>query len=141
MAAAVSPKPGDRVEKWGYSFTWTEDHFPQELTDPLQHESDELADAALEKILAIQAGIAEKLKAEGITPPRPDMFTTLRDHRGEDEALQQLWDEAHTVPDWVDWKQIERGQKYFSRYALANMVGFALQGFVAENSVSHPSHT
>ncbi|RFU80026.1 hypothetical protein TARUN_2144 [Trichoderma arundinaceum] len=64
------------------------------------------------------------------------MYATLRDHHGNDETLDKLWEEVHTAPDWVDWEQIERGQKFFYRYAPANLMGFALQGFVGENSAA-----
>jgi hypothetical protein len=40
------------------------------------------------------------------------------------------------VPDWVDWAQLERGQRFFYRYAAANIVGFALQGFLGENTAA-----
>lgn len=131
-----TPKPGTHIEKWGYSFTWTEDHIPREETDPLQHKSDVLADETLEKLLAIKTEINEKKDAEG--PPQGDLFAILRDHHTEDDTLHKFWTDAHTVPDWVDWDQIERGQKYLARYALPNFIGFALQGFIAENTVRVP---
>ncbi|KAJ5320444.1 hypothetical protein N7508_000727 [Penicillium antarcticum] len=129
-------QPGSKVRKWGYSFTWTEEHLPREQTDPLQFESDQLGDAALESLQAIERAIHEKAKAQGDKPPSRDIYATLQEHHDDDEVLRQFWGQTHAVPDWVDWNQIERGQKYFSRYALANLLGFGLQGFVAENSAS-----
>jgi hypothetical protein len=38
-----------------------------------------------------------------------------------------LLEQAKTVPAWVDWKQIERGQLIFYRYAMANMIGLGFQ--------------
>lgn len=128
-----NPNVGDHINKWGYSFVWTADHFPREQTDPLQYNSDKLGDEALEKLLEAATRKSEK---NGANQSTRDLYALLRDHREEDEVLQKLWDEAHFVPSWVNWEQIERGQKFFSRYALANLVGFGLQGFVAENAVS-----
>lgn len=62
------------------------------------------------------------------------MYAVLRDYHDQDDVLNRLWNEVHTVPDWVDWAQIERGQKFFYRYAPANLMGFMLQAFVGENS-------
>ncbi|KAF7588365.1 hypothetical protein BBP40_005794 [Aspergillus hancockii] len=76
----------------------------------------------------------KKAKQTEQPPPPFDPYTILRDHHTKDEVLAQFWTETHTVPDWVDWAQLERGQRFFHRYAIANIVGFALQGFVAENS-------
>lgn len=134
--SSPNPNIGDRINKWGYSFVWTADHLPREETDPLQYESDRVGDEALERLLEVQACNRDTEKnTEAKQSPR-DLYALLLDHRDEHPALQRLWKEAHTVPSWVDWDQIERGQKYFSRYAIANLVGFGLQGFVAENAVS-----
>jgi hypothetical protein len=130
-----SPPAGETISKWGYSFKWTDSHLAQEIIKPLRQEYDTLGAAALERIQAVRAALLEESKARGTSPPPNDLYILLRDHRGEDETLTQFWDELHTVPDWVDWKQLERGQRFFYRYAIANIVGFALQGFMAENSV------
>lgn len=134
--ATPNPNIGDHINKWGYSFVWTADHIPREQTDPLQYESDKLGDKALAKLLEIQAANRETEKGTGGKLPCRDLYALLRDHHDADEVLQELWDEVHSVPSWVDWRKIERGQKYFSRYAIANLMGFGLQGFVAENAVS-----
>ncbi|KAJ5724834.1 transcriptional regulator [Penicillium malachiteum] len=133
--SSPNPQVGDHMNKWGYSFVWTDEHLPREETDPLQYESDRLGDEALAKLLEIEAVKHKTKKDAGAQAPR-DLYALLRDHREEDEVLRELWDEAHVVPSWVSWDQIERGQKYFSRYAIANLVGFGLQGFVAENATA-----
>lgn len=40
----------------------------------------------------------------------------MQDHAEDDEILGQLWREINTVPTWVDWEQIARGQDCFYRY-------------------------
>ncbi|KAH6607016.1 hypothetical protein Trco_003329 [Trichoderma cornu-damae] len=120
-----------------YSFQWTDTHLPREETDPLRFDYDELGSKAVKKL---QQMAREKSRGAAADASYClgafDMYAALRDHHAEDETLDQLWREAHTVPDWVDWTQIERGQKFFYRYAPANLMGFALQGFVGENSAA-----
>jgi hypothetical protein len=126
--------------KWGYTFTWTENHLSREETEPMRQQYDEVGASALEKLLAIKASkraaMEEETKGTGISKTEDlDLYSILRDHHFEDELLTRFWDEVHLVPDWVDWDQIARGQRFFYRYAIANVVGFALQGFIGENSV------
>lgn len=130
-----TPLPGDQVSSWGYSFTWTEDHLPKETIDPLRQQYDTLGAAALERLQAIRVTAVEESKAKGTPMPSSDLYALLRDHHTTDEVLSRFWDDTHTVPSWVDWAQLARGQKSFYRYTIANLVGFAVQGFIAENSV------
>ncbi|KAF4152605.1 hypothetical protein CNMCM6069_001876 [Aspergillus lentulus] len=131
-----APRVGETISNWGYSFKWTDSHLAQETLKPLRQEYDTLGAAALERIQAVRAALLEESKAKGTLPPPNDLYILLRDHHSEDETLSQFWNELHTVPDWVDWDQLERGQRFFYRYAIANIVGFALQGFMAENSAA-----
>ncbi|KAG4431768.1 hypothetical protein IFR05_012744 [Cadophora sp. M221] len=117
-------------ERWGYSFEWTDKHLPADEVAALRSHVDELGSAAFEKLQALAGG-----KEKGC-PIRPELYTILRDHHQEDETLEAFWQELHSVPDWVDWNQIERAQRFFARYALANSTAFALQGFIRENSAS-----
>ena len=55
------------------------------------------------------------------SPERSQCFNYALAHASEDEKLQQMWDQVNYVPEWVDWKQIERGQEVFYRYGLANL--------------------
>lgn len=43
------------------------------------------------------------------------MYSVLKEHHGADSVLQELWEEVNTVPEWVDWAQIERGQEFLYR--------------------------
>ncbi|KAL9037253.1 MAG: hypothetical protein Q9214_005781 [Letrouitia sp. 1 TL-2023] len=120
--------------KWNYTFQWTDRHLSRQETDPLRYKFDELGAAALEKLQEISAQNSLAKDAQGARP-RLDLYAVLRDNHEKDQVLCKFWDELHTVPDWVDWEQIARGQKFLYRYAAANFTGFALQGFVGENSV------
>ncbi|KAL1629819.1 hypothetical protein SLS56_005215 [Neofusicoccum ribis] len=67
-------------------------------------------------------------KSEG--PPHRDLFALLRDNADKDEKLAELWEEANTVPEWVDWDQIKRGQDVFYRYGSAALTGLAYQSLL-----------
>lgn len=122
-------------KRWGYSFQWTDKHLAPEEIAALRSHYDEIGSTALEKLQAIIARTKTDSKREVNCPFRPELYTVFKKHHHEDEVLQQFWDEVHSVPEWVDWEQIERAQKFFARYALANSTAFALQGFIRENSV------
>lgn len=127
-------------ERWGYSFQWTDKHLPREEIDILRAHYDELGSAALERLQAIVAQTKVDTTTAGAHPStKPDLYTVLSEHHKEDEILEKFWDELHSVPEWVDWKQLERAQKFFARYAVANSTAFALQGFIRENSVRYTS--
>jgi ribosomal protein S28E/S33 len=119
-----------------YSFRWTKEHIPKEKTDPLRFEHDELGAATINIIQKIHQREREAHKQRGERIEQPDMFATLKANWHHDETLKEFWTQVNTVPDWVNWEQLERGQDFFYRYALGNIVGFALQGFVGENSAS-----
>lgn len=65
-------------------------------------------------------------------PPAPqrDLYLLLRDNHNKDDKLQCLWDEVTTIPEWVDWDQIERGQDVFYRYGGAALTGLAYQSLL-----------
>lgn len=95
----------------------------------LKWQYDTLGSAALERLLALKectAGCRNGL-------PTADLYTILAANHTADETLEAFWQDVTTLPTWTDWRQIERGQRVFHRYAMANIVGFALQGFIGEN--------
>ncbi|KAK5999190.1 hypothetical protein PT974_01580 [Cladobotryum mycophilum] len=115
-----------------HSFDWTNLHLPRQETDPFRYEYDKLGSEVVKKLQQLSA--TQKKEADGKPRCPFDMYDTLLDHHSMDETLSQFWTEIHTVPDWVDWEQLERGQKFLYRYAPATILGFALQGFLGENS-------
>ncbi|KIW96340.1 uncharacterized protein Z519_03409 [Cladophialophora bantiana CBS 173.52] len=62
--------------------------------------------------------------------PKRDLYVLLRDHHSSHPKLQELWDEVTTVPSWVDWAQICRGQDVFYRYGAATLTGLAYQSLL-----------
>lgn len=59
-----------------------------------------------------------------------DLYLILKEHAETDPVLNKLWTQANTVPDWVDWDQIARGQDVFYRYGAANLTGLTYQSLL-----------
>jgi hypothetical protein len=72
-------------------------------------ESWRLADGEKEVEGKKESGKAERKKR--------DLYELLKDNASEGGALGELWEQVNTVPEWVDWDQIQRGQDVFYRYA------------------------
>ena len=117
-----------------YTFQWTSQHMSKEDAEALKYQYDELGSQTATKLQEIAKSVKEGSSSS--LPCHMDLYGLLRDHRHGDSTLQQFWEETHAVPDWVDWQQIERGQKFLYRYALGNLMGFALQGFMGENTAA-----
>ncbi|KAL4805222.1 hypothetical protein BDV18DRAFT_161619 [Aspergillus unguis] len=139
----------DICTHYGYSFEWTKDHTPEEQLVPYQYTYDTLASEALEKIEEIAPpappkagwGWGDKSRKKE-APAERDMYALLRDNKDRDETLKRLWDEVTTVPDWVDWDQLGRGQDVLYRYAGPALLGFALHGLVGSTGASsRPAET
>lgn len=95
----------------------------------LRHEQDDVGSKAVDKLYEI----ANEDTSSACPVPKSDLYAVLEHHHHEHPVLRTLWDQTRNVPTWVDWDQIKRGQHFFYRYAVANMLGFALQGFIGEN--------
>jgi len=59
-----------------------------------------------------------------------DLYLLLKDNQESDPKLSELWKQVNTVPEWVDWDQIARGQDVFYRYGAANLTGLAYQSLL-----------
>lgn len=73
---------------------------------------DSLADECVQILNKIPTG------EDDDKPFKKDLYGLLKKHADEDPKLKELWDEVNTVPEWVDWEQIQRGQDVFFRYGL-----------------------
>lgn len=61
-----------------------------------------------------------------------DSYSRLERFHASDPDLEQFWQAIRTVPAWVDWEQLQRGQAVCKRYAVPMLIGFAFQGFAGE---------
>ena len=129
---------------WNYTFQWTEGHLTPEQMTPMKYSYDELGEQALNKLDAIspppglsrpskatqqaemQNGSSESKREE----PKRDLYALLREHAAADDVLGQLWTEVNTVPSWVCWEQIARGQECFYRYGGPALTGLAFQSLL-----------
>jgi hypothetical protein len=135
---------------WGYRFELTDEHLTPEQCEPLKHSYDVLGERVLNRLNEISpppqrdlprntskftvpekpSEHPEEKEKEPTKPPPRDLYAILRENREGDALLQEFWDEVNTVPDWVDWAQIERGQDVFYRYGGANLTGLAYQSLL-----------
>lgn len=131
--ADATPKIGS-IQTFGkHTFVWTSEHLLASETAPLRKEFDNLCAESLDTLLQIGK---ERTSLTGCPKGPVDDYSLLEQTHTIDPTLDKLWTQINTVPSWVDWAQIERGQKFFYRYALANIVGFAFQGFIGESTVA-----
>ena len=103
-AATETFEPGQRIVFWDYDIMWTENHISASRLEPLRMIGDALADNALEA-LKIQPGedAVAALKA----------YVARPESEQESPAPKLLMDQLMTIPDWVDWEQVRRGQKVY----------------------------
>ncbi|KAJ5344648.1 hypothetical protein N7452_002652 [Penicillium brevicompactum] len=113
--ALKSPKSGNRTEchYWNYSFHWTDLHSSADGLRPLTYTYDTLADRCVERLNEIP--LTDTVNKG---PSKKDLYGLLRDHADDEPLLKELWTEINTVPKWVNWAQIQRGQDVFFRYGL-----------------------
>jgi len=133
---------------WGYTFQLTSEHLTAEQAHPLKFSYDVLGEecyhilnrtcvqevktqdtAPLEAALSQTPGDPAS-NSEKTAKPKQDLYTIFRDNHEKHPKLQQLWDEVTTIPDWVDWDQIARGQDVFYRYGGATLTGLAYQSLL-----------
>lgn len=103
---------------WGYTFQLTEEHLTVEASRPLKFSYDKLG----EECFNILTKIDPPTKAENVPPksesqdpqktrrckPKRDLYKLLESHVEDHPKLQELWTQLNTVPDWVDWDQVQR---------------------------------
>ncbi|KAI1817070.1 hypothetical protein GGS20DRAFT_534338 [Poronia punctata] len=129
-------------ERWGMKFQWTSQHKTPKQLEPLIHSYDTVATEAVEALDEItpppyatappkDGNIEGAIKPDGEKKPRRDLYKMVQEYADKDEKVGKLWTEINTIPEWVDWEQIERGQKVFFRYggpALTSLTFLSLLG-------------
>ncbi|KAJ4318629.1 hypothetical protein N0V94_004334 [Neodidymelliopsis sp. IMI 364377] len=134
---------------WAYEFEWTDDHLTIEQSEPYKRSYDVLAEECLNRLNIIsppQKGVLprnsnrqpEPVRTEGndeekkeVYPvPQRDLYALLKEHHESDPKLDELWQQINTVPEWVDWAQIERGQDVFYRYGGPALTGLTFQSLL-----------
>lgn len=99
-----------------------------EQMHPLKFSYDVLGEECLDRLDEISPPTSGELprnqsripsKGNGESGPKRDLYSILKEHASEDAKLGELWEEVNTIPAWVDWDQIARGQDVFYRYGGA----------------------
>jgi hypothetical protein len=110
-----------------------------EQMNPLKFSYDVLGEECLNRLDKISPAVTFELPRsrsrapvkEGVDSlPKRDLYALLRDHSSDDEKLGELWTEVNTIPEWVDWEQISRGQDVFYRYGGAALTALAYQSLL-----------
>lgn len=139
---------------WGYTFELTQEHLTKEQCEPLKFSYDILGEKVLDRLNEISPplrkdlprgssrfsdspkdentfiSMEEKEAVGTATSATRDLYRILSEHRQHDDLLKHFWDEITTVPPWVDWTQIERGQDVFYRYGGAVLTGLTYQSLL-----------
>ncbi|KAF1917062.1 hypothetical protein BDU57DRAFT_517531 [Ampelomyces quisqualis] len=135
---------------WGYEFEWTEDHLSPEQVDRLKQSYDVLAEECLDILNTISPPknnalprnnmdrqtkhsmvLGNKEERREVPPvPQRDLYALLENHHSSEPKLDELWQQVNTVPKWVDWDQIERGQDVFYRYGGPALTGLTFQSLL-----------
>lgn len=109
---------------WGYKFKWTSNHLTEDQLSHLLYSYDKLADEALDRIDEISPPKSKSWKCEhGSGEGQRDIYALLKEHADSDEVLGQLWREVSTIPEWVDWDQIHRGQRLVYQFSGQILLG------------------
>lgn len=108
----------------------------EEQMHPLKFSYDVLGEEALNALDKISPPVSKELPRNlSRTPVKPglesgpkrDLYSLLRDHSSENETLAALWNEVNTIPEWVDWNQVARGQDVFYRYGGVALTAVCVQ--------------
>jgi hypothetical protein len=111
-----NPQPGQKVSSYGHTFTWTELHKNAEELNAMVYTYDKVGTDAVDRLQVIAPPSKENHHAQR------DLFKLVKENAAEGGAVGKLWAEVNTVPEWVDWDQIDRGQKVFWRYVGPTLV-------------------
>ncbi|KAK6225943.1 tat pathway signal sequence [Colletotrichum tabaci] len=135
MAGIIWNRGEEWREAWDFRFKWTEGHFTPDDLRPMMYTYDELGAKALDRLGEISPPTkaphpGEKADAAPDPKTHRDLYALLRDNADSDETLGKLWAQVNTVPSWVDWAQVERGQQVFLRYGGPAMFALAFQSLV-----------
>lgn len=130
--------PLGKTVVWNHTINVGPEHLVYEEDDEkllkeLRGSWDWKADACLEELQRLEAEDRDAEQTDdggGEATPfnRPgkkkkDLYELFERYHDSSNALKQLWDEVNTVPEWVDWEQISRGQDLFFRYAGPMFIG------------------
>jgi hypothetical protein len=111
---------GNTQTHWGFTFQLTQDHWTRERCHPLKFHYDTLGEDCLSILNEIDSGVesvstADDIDSKSSDQPKSraskrDLYRALEGHVEDHPTLHKLWAQVNTVPDWVDWEQVQRAQ-------------------------------
>jgi hypothetical protein len=115
-STASTSEEGDIQDIWGYKFRWTNLHLTEAQLKPTRYTYDTLGEEVLDRIRMQQQNLkpaSNGVPAGQAAGHKEDLYESLKTIASskEDEVLTKFWEDMHTVPEWVDWEQIKRGQE------------------------------
>ncbi|GMF79325.1 unnamed protein product [Aspergillus oryzae] len=130
---------GNRVEYhyWDYSFEWTDEHRPASEFESWIHSCDGLADECNQILNDLPAPVDD----EGGNVSKRDRYALLTGNREKDPKLEELWNQINTVPEWVNWAQIQRGQDRDPSYYDVQKYGLPINDLDAFATINTYSST
>ncbi|KAI8965042.1 hypothetical protein F5Y11DRAFT_314468 [Daldinia sp. FL1419] len=106
-------------EHWGVKLKWTPEHLTADDLKPLIYSYDTVATDVVQRLNEISSSSYKtnsSRNSEGEKKVQQNLYELLQEYASTDDKVGGLWNEINTIPRWVDWEQIERGQKVFYRY-------------------------
>lgn len=121
---------------WGHQYRWTPQHQTAPELRHLLYSYDEVANDALDRIDEISPPLTKGWKCPHASGPgQRDIYALLQEHAPHDKTLGKLWYEVTNVPDWVDWEQIQRGQRVVYQFSGPILLGVSrFYTFIGERS-------
>ena len=118
------PLQNEQSTVYGHTFTWTHAHPRESDIQHLMYSHDELATTALDRLDELSPPKSKGWRCPaGEEGGKRDIYNLLEKHAAEDPVLGKLWKEINTVPEWVDWEQIARGQRLIYKYGGQILLG------------------
>nr|pir hypothetical protein B5O22.200 [imported] - Neurospora crassa [Neurospora crassa] len=135
----------NRKNIWGYTFNWTPSHLTSTDLHPLTLSYDKLTDDCLDEIdaLGLLSSSSSSSSSSKSSPSQNshqcplhhyqpiDFLHLLLTHHPSSPSLSTLWTHLTTIPAWVSYPSIVRGQAVFYRYvgpAITSLTFHSLLG-------------
>ena len=112
------PERTDQVQsRYGFVWKWSPLHPTKAEIQKMLYSYDELAAAVLDRLDVLSPPPQSKTwQCPHGGKGQRDVYELVQKHAHEDEVVGKLWDEASSVPEWVDWDQLARGQAVVRQY-------------------------
>lgn len=115
---------GNTTVVWGHRFVWTSGHLTAPELGHLLYSYDKLATDALDRLDVISPPKSKSWKCpHGSGEGQRDLYMLVKANADTDDVLHELWREISTVPEWVDWDQIQRGQHVVDQFSGQILLG------------------